>query len=243
MIRASVLWFSTLALAGCHTAPPAAPVEVQVLDAETKAPIDGAQVRMWHSAAHSVVASGTTGPDGMVRIPPPPAEDGPLVFEAMARDYLPRQAGQPLLETPHGVILEMISGPRPVVELVVPNGFRGLIKTRVIVQNDLPYPPHQRLFSFTVPPGGVVEAVVPPIFIRGITPDIRARYADGTPLARDARDAELGCRWLKADPDSDYIFSIGTKWEADEIRRALRKSETGRSPIGEESLAGFARYK
>jgi hypothetical protein len=232
-----------IAASGCHSLQTQPPVDVQVRDAETKAPIDGAQVRVWRSAIHSVVNSGTTGPDGMAHLPAPPIEDSPLFFEAMARGYLPRQSGQPVEQTPSGVILEMYAEPRPSLELVVPTGYRGVVKATVRVQSDLANKPAQRQFSFPVPPSGVVAVVLPPVFLKGITPDIRFRYADGTPLLRDAKDFEVGCRWLKADPESEFVFAIGTQWEADEIRRAMKKADSGRDQLGEQSITGYGRFK
>ena len=232
-----------VAFSGCQSLHPVAPVDVQVRDAETKAPIDGAQVRLWFSTAHSVSTSGTTGPDGTARIPSPPVEDAPLQFEAMARGYLPRQSGQAIERTPTGVVLEMYAEPRPMLELVVPTGFRGVVKATVRVQNDLKYEPHLRLFSCPGPSTGVVVVALPPVFLRGVTPDIRTRYADGTPLLREAKDFEIGCRWLKADPETEYVFAIGTQWEADTIRRDMKKAESGRNPLGEESISGFGRMR
>ena len=228
---------------GCQTLHPTAPVDVQVRDAETQAHIAGAQVRAWRTAVHSVTTAGTTGPDGQAQIPTPPGEGSLLQFEATAQGYLPKPAGQAIVRSPTGVILEMYAEPRPVLELVVPTGYRGIVKTTFRVQNDLKFEPRQRLFSFPVPASGVVAVVVPPIFTPGMTPNIRTRYADGTMLPRDAKDFELGCRWLKADPESEHIFVIGTQWEADEIRRAMKKADSGRNAVGEESVTGFGRLR
>jgi hypothetical protein len=228
---------------GCQALHPATPVDVQVRDAETKAPIDGAQVRLSYAALHSATSSGTTGPDGMVRIPPPPLEDAPLQFEAAAKGYLPRQSGQTVERSPMGVVLEMYAEPRPVLELVLPTGYRGVVKVSIRVQNDLKHEPHLRVFSYPVTGSGVTTILLPPVFTRGVTPDIRTRYADGTPLLRDAKDYEIGCRWLKADPDKEYLFVIGTQWEADSIRRENKKAETGRDQLGEESITGYGRLR
>jgi hypothetical protein len=224
---------------GCQMLHPQAPINVEVRDAETQAPIDGAHVRVWHNASHADVTSGTTGPDGMVHIPAPPVDDTPLVYELMAKGYMARQMDHPAKETQSSVILEMFAEPRPVLELIVPTGYRGVLRATVRVQNDYAYPPHQRLFSCTVPASAVVEAVVPPIFGRGLTPNISFRYADGTPLLRDAKPFEIGCRCLKSDPDSEYVFVIGTQYEADEIRRAIKKAGGGNTSIGQESMTGY----
>ena len=228
---------------GCQTLHQLTPVDVQVRDAETNAPIEGAHVRIWYPSTHSVAMSGVTGQDGLVRIQSPPIEDSPLMFEAMARGYLPHQSGQPIERTSAAAILEMYAEPRPIVELVIPTGYRGTVKTTISVQNNIKAEPRARLFSYPVPSSGVVTIALPSIFPRGITPDIRTRYADGTPLPRDAKDYELGCRWLKADPESEYLFVIGTQWEADSIRRDMKKAATGRNTLGEDTVTGFGRFK
>jgi hypothetical protein len=209
---------------GCQLVHPQPPIDVEVRDAETKTPIEGAHVCVWHSSIHAVASSGNTGPDGKVRIPAPPVDDTPLLYEAVAKGFLTRQTDEPAERTPSGAILELYSAPRPILELVVPNGYQGVIAAKVRVKDDCPSQPRQRLFSFSVPPSGVIEAVVPPIFGRGVTPDIRFVYADGTPLSRNAKEAEIGCRCLKSDPDSDFVFVIGTQWQADEIRRSFKRA-------------------
>jgi hypothetical protein len=232
-----------VATSGCQMLQPPAPVDVQVRDAETKAPIGGAQVRVWHSGDHAVVTNGTTGPDGLAHVPVPPAVDTPLLYDVTANGYLPRQSERLTEQTPTGVILELYAGPRPTVELGVPDGYSGVVRAAIRVQNDLPFKPGQRLFSFNVPASGVVAVVLPPLFGRDITPDIRARYANGTPLPRDAQALDMGCRWLQADPEKEYVLVIGTQWEADEVRRAMKKAAGGGITIGEESITGFGRFR
>ena len=226
--RAGKLFLTLLVLlvsaSGCQSLHPQQPVDVQVRDAETKKPIESAQVRVWHSADHAVTTTGTTGPDGMAHVPAPPAADSPYFYEVKARGYLQRPAELPVERTTTGAIVELFAGPEPTLELVIPTGFRGAVKATIRVQKDLPYQPGQRLFSFPVSAIGVVDAVLPPIFTPGTTPNIRMRYQDGTPLERNAKDFDIGCRWLKSDPESAYIFVVGTQWEADEIRRALQKA-------------------
>lgn len=239
LVRAVIGAFLILVTApGCQMLHPQPPIDVEVRDAETQAPIDGAHVRVWHNASHSDVTSGTTGPDGTVHILAPQAQDTPLVYEMMAKGYMSRQTDQPAKQNSSHIVLEMYAEPRPVLELVIPTGYRGVVRATVKVQDNYAYQPHQRLFSCTVPASAVVEAVVPPIFGRGQTPDIRARYADGTPLPRDAKDFEIGCRWLKADADSEYVFVIGTQYQADEIRRSIKSAGGRNTPIGQAPVMG-----
>jgi hypothetical protein len=196
---------------------------VQVRDAETKEVIPGAQVRIWHPAVHSTSTSGTTGTDGVAHVPQPPTDSTPLNYELAANGYLPRQTDQPVERTASGVVVELYHGPRPTVDLVVPTGYRGVVKATVLVK-DGTGKPGQRVFTESVPQSGVVQVAIPPIIGRGHTPDLRARYADGTPLPRDAKDYKVGCRWLKAD-EGEYVFVIGTTWECDAVRREMKKKE------------------
>jgi hypothetical protein len=105
---------------GCQMLHPQPPIDVQVRDAETQAPIDGAHIRVWHSAIHADATSGITGPDGMVRIPSPPAGDTPLIFEMMAKGYMNRETDQTVKQTQSTVILEMFAEPRPTLESCPP---------------------------------------------------------------------------------------------------------------------------
>jgi hypothetical protein len=217
-----------LALGGCQSLHPPPPVAVEVRDAETKQPIEGARVRMWHQAVHSVATTGTTGADGVARIAEPPAGDTPILYEVGANGYLARETDHPAERTAAGVVFELFAEPRPALELVVPNSFRGVIRMKIHVQDDLAYPAGKRVFPYSVPASGEVDVALPPIFGRGATPEIRTRFADGTAIPRDAKGFEVGCRWLKADPENGYIFVIGTQWEGDTVRREIQKAGKAR---------------
>src|SRR5262249_61077154 len=98
---------------------------------------------------------------------------------------------------PPGGGLEMYSGPRFGVELVVPVGYRGLFKAEVRVRDDAPCPPGQRRFRAEVPVSGVVEVQGPPALRRVQPPDFKARYADGSPLGAEMDAVKVGFRWLR----------------------------------------------
>jgi hypothetical protein len=197
---------------------------VQVRDAESKQPISGAQVKVWHPAAHASPTSGTTGADGLASVPAPPAENSPLFYEVTAKGYLPRPPEQKVQQTSSGAVIELYAGPEPTLEVVLPPNYRGGIRLTVRIKNDLPYTPGTRTFSFPLPPSAEIEAVLPPIFLRGVTPNIVVRDQSGTKLSRSAKDYDSGCRCLKSDPESEYIFFIGTQYEADQFQRQLMKT-------------------
>jgi hypothetical protein len=132
----------------------------------------------------------------------------------------------------------MYAGPRPTVELVVPSGYRGVIKAEVQIQEDAPCQPGQRYFSYEVSPSGAVQVAGPAllrrVFSLGVySLDVCAKYADGTVLSRDAKDAEVGCWWLKCE-GSTHFFLVGTRKEYDALRHSEEREGGGeeRRPSG-----------
>ncbi len=111
----------------------------------------------------------------------------------------------------------MYAAPAPSVELVVPVGYRGLVHVETRIRDDLPFPPGQRCFRYDVPASGVIQVVGPALFRR--VPAIRATYADGTPLSSDAKDLDIGFRWVKSENDGE-LYLVGTSIECDAFRRA-----------------------
>lgn len=233
--RFPILFLLIVPATGCQLLHPTPPLDISVRDAETKAPIPDAHVTVWRASLETSPKSGNTGPDGAVKIPAPPTADTPLLYEVVARGYLTRQTDVPAIRTANGGVLEVFAEPRPYVELVLPDGYKGLIRARIRVQPDVQVPFRQRQYAFNVPPSGVVDVILPPIFTRGSTPDIRVRYANGTTLPRTAKDYEIGCRWLQADAENGYIFVIGTQYETDEIRRNIKRGAGAQPTIGRTS--------
>ncbi len=164
-----------------------------------------------------------------------PLDDG-FQVEADAAGYLPEECSLPGddLKGPKFAVLtlEMYSGPAPSVELVVPVGYRGLVRVETRIRDDLPCPPGQRCFRYDVPASGVVQVCGPALFRR--VPAIHARWADGTPLAADAPDLDVGFRWVKSENGCE-LYLVGTRVECDTLRRApdaAGKSSDGDRPRG-----------
>ncbi|HJZ59297.1 MAG TPA: carboxypeptidase-like regulatory domain-containing protein [Gemmataceae bacterium] len=237
-----LLWLLALP-AGC--ANPRS-VAVLVRDAETKLPVSGAEVRL-SSAGSDQTAAGTTGPDGVARIAAkPPGETGVLA-EVHAPGYLTGGKDVTGLFThPHSpaepAVVEVFAGPRPGVELVLPAGYRGLVRAEVRVRDDAP--PGGREFSFVVPASGVVEVTGPAILEQPPGPEYRARYADGTTLSGAAPDEAVGFRWLWAE-GRDEVFVVGTKADWAEARKALghdpgpgSRPDSGGAPTGGRGRGG-----
>ena len=172
-----------------------------------------------------------------------------MVVEAVSDGYLyetkslPAEAaraipqGRPLEmvdQRPPTVVLDMYTEPRPTVELVVPAGYRGLVKAEVHVREDAwdggPQahwwesaaakargPLRQRLFRYDVGPSGVVEVAGPPLLLHD--PDFRVRYADDTPVSWQATDSPLGFWQLRSEGACHYLV-VGTSSDYETLRRS-----------------------
>ncbi len=126
----------------------------------------------------------------------------------------------------------MYAGPDPAVELVLPDGYRGPVKVGVEIREDAPCPSGQRLFSYVVPPTGVLHVVGPPLLRRVFSPDYRARYADGTALPRLAQGEEVGFWCVKTEGGYEH-FLVGTRAEYEALRRAdAIEDKYGARPAG-----------
>jgi len=237
---------------GCQALHRYRPVAVLARDAETKQPIAGAEVRISYPFTPPTCApwdsSGTTDRDGVVRLRAAPYGESGIMVDVTAKGYMFEGKGIPtevvaaippagIFETvarrPVDFVVELYAEPHPTIELVVPAGYRGLIKVEVRAQDDVPLVPGQRCFSYVVPASGAVQ-VVGPSFLRRVFPqDYRARLADGPSLTRQAKDAELGFLWLKSESGWQY-FVVGTRREFDDLCSAYEKasSEEGHAAGG-----------
>ncbi len=230
--------FVSMALSGCHTFD--RPVSVLVQDAETKVPVPNAQVRLTDQTAHPPHGLiGHTGEDGTARVRLASLPELALAVEATAPGYLSEEkdlpveslraiSTNPFASFDHNtptLVIQVFAGPRPTIDLVVPNGYRGVLRAEIKTRDDLPFPPGQRLFAYEVPPTGVVQIVGPPVLLHGLSPDIRAAYVDGTPLKRDAKDQDIGLRWVRAD-GNDQVFVVGTWLEWNDVKKEMEKEDS-----------------
>lgn len=228
-----------LALApGCLALSPSRPVAVLALDAETNKPIPGARVRLSYPLSESPFApaecSATTGPDGIARLSATPYGDEGARIDVSAPDYL--SDGKALTDEflqgierahlfeaverrPANVAVALLAGPSPSVELVLPSGYRGVVKAEILARSDMPCPPGRRSFVAAVPTSGVVQVVGPLLLRRVGETDIRARFADGTPLRVSGEEKDVGLWLLKAEGASRYSFYVGTAREHDDFLR------------------------
>jgi hypothetical protein len=226
-----------IAVTGCHTLQPDTPLTVHVRDAETQAPVPGATVRLWRFGPHAGERdqSFTTASDGNARVQLATPDEGGAMVEVSAPNHLSAQTALPhdvvaALEAvkpfhpyagpPLVVTVDVFAGPRPTAELVLPAGFRGLVKAEVHVEPTGSWPAGQRTFTYAVPTTGVVRVSGPAVF--GLTPgpEIVAKFADGAVLPTDGKADEVAFRWLRRDGDVVY-FAVGTLADTTLARASL----------------------
>jgi hypothetical protein len=229
---------------GCQTFHRGQELTVLVRDAETKAPVATAEVYLCQRLKQGEVAPcrsmGLTQADGIARLRAEPASEYGFQVQAVAPGYLPekidmaadalkKNAGGPPQQATEqrraDVIVEVYHEPDFCVELVLPPGYRGLIKAEVQIQDDLPLAKGQRRFCFPVSASGDVLVKGPAVLRRVAAPEFRARYGDG-PLLGTAMDAKrVGFRWLKG-AGNQYLFVVGNQLDYEALHRQVAPEET-----------------
>jgi hypothetical protein len=228
---------------GCQVLYRYRPVAVLVRDAETKKPIANADVHLCYPLTRDSLApydsSDRTHEDGIARLRAAPYGDFGVRVEASSHGYLAEELNVSSAMIEHidpahpfeaverrraEFVVELYAEPRFTVELVVPNGYRGLIKAEVQVQNDVAAPPGQRCFAYEVSDANTVLVKGPKVIGRIYPSDYKARYTDGTPLSGDMTLMKVGFRWLRGEGKEQY-FVIGTQADYDLYRRTISAEE------------------
>jgi hypothetical protein len=221
------------------------PVTVLVRDAETKKPIPNAEVHLSYPLTRDSLApcnsSATTVEDGLARLRAAPygpygvememtapgyQPEGQAVSAAAIQEVPPAHLFEKIEKRPANFVIEMYAEPRFAVELIVPVGFRGLIKAEIQIEEDASCPPGQRCFRYEVPLSNTVLVKGPTVLRRVSPSDFQARYAGGDLLGTKMDLATVGFRWLKRDGDENY-FVVGTQNEYDQFRRRLAPNDAG----------------
>ncbi|OWK40364.1 hypothetical protein FRUB_05283 [Fimbriiglobus ruber] len=235
--------FLMLLLCGCNSLDHVQPVAVTVLNADTKAPITGAEVRIADPTARpgQTGTSAKTVTDGTVKLSVADEAVAGSAVDVTAAGFIAEVKELPPVEKPESssnpfkrkerpvaqVVVEMYPEPRPVVELVVATGYHGLVKAVIQVgEPGAPVTPGQREFSFQVPANGTVTVNGSPILQHLVTPDFRAKYANGAAIPREAKDEEVGFRWIKSADRVQYFF-VGTKGEAEDYKNSIEEASSG----------------
>jgi hypothetical protein len=233
------LWVLVLIGPGCEALHSYRPVGVLVRDIETKQPILGASVRIAYPLTRPSLAPydscGKTGEDGVARLRAAPYGEYGIQVGVTAPGYMPESpeftvAAVRHIEPAHwfeatehrpaDFVVDLYAEPRFSVELIVPAGYRGLIRATVEVQAEVPCAPGQRCFRYEVPPSGVVLVAGPAVLGRVLPAAYRACFADGTPLGEAISAVQVGFRWLKAEGNTQY-FVVGTQSDYERFTREL----------------------
>jgi hypothetical protein len=225
--------FLAVLTSGCLSFRKSREVTVQVLDAETGKPVAGAEVRVHYPLVRASYAPppavATAGTDGIVQLKTAQVADLTAVVEATAAGYLCAAENLPVeLEATTGrgpapFALKMFAGPRPTVELVLPDGYRGVVKVQTRIQDDAPCTPGQRLFRYEVPSTGTVLVVGPPLFRRS-PPEFQARHVSGAVLGKHPRDTDIGFWWLQTEAPYE-VYVVGTHDEFLALRPDRQEEE------------------
>ena len=230
---------------GCQVFHAERTVAVLVRDAETKKPVATAEVYLCQRLGREEVApcrskGGFTQADGIAQLRAESSGEFGLQVQTVAQGYLPEKLDVPAdaLKTnaattssakgaSHSpdVVVEVYAEPAFSVELVLPPGYRGLVKAEIQLQDNLPLAAGQRCFRFPVSPSGEVQARGPSLLRRVAVADFRARYANG-PLLGTKLDADkIGFRWLKGAGNQHY-FVVGTQLDYEKLHAQLAPEET-----------------
>jgi hypothetical protein len=239
--RCVVPWLAALLVAsGCHLLENR-PLTVLVRDAETGKPVPGAEVSLLDGCMYVApvlhdTCQGTTGQDGTVRFFPDPYENDQVQVAARADGYLSHARRLPREAARGHVTVDIYVKPEPTVELVVPDGYRGVVKAEVHTLSRGQCRPGQRSFSFPVPANGIVEVYGPEFLLDFGYGDFHARYAGGAPLELDPADDRVGLREVTT-VGADHYFVVGGPKEYEEARRTLCKHTEGDNWFGDEQAA------
>lgn len=262
--RLLYLFFLFCLTPGCQTFPRQPSLAVLVRDAETKQPVATAEVYLCQRLAHDEVApchsKGFTQSDGIARMRGGSSGAHGLQVQAVAQGYLPEEVNvsadalkkKPVdLPSPEGeqppadVIVDVYAEPNFSVELVLPPGYRGLVKADIQVSDNFPLTARQRCFRYLVSASGDVVVKGPSLLRRVSVHDYRARYGNG-PLLGTTMDAEkVGFRWLRG-MGNRQLFVVGTQMDYEVLHRQIAPEDSQPafdSVADAERAAGSNKYR
>lgn len=237
------LFFPLCLTTGCQIFHGDQTVAVLVRDAETKKPIATAEVYLCQCLPHDEVApchsKGLTQADGIARLRAETAGEHGIQVQAVAQGYVPEKLNvsadalkkiapasspQSAKQRPADVIVDVYAEPDFRVELVLPPGYRGLVKAAIQTQDNLSVPTGQRCFRYPVSASGDAVVRGPSLLQRVPAPEFRARYGNG-PLLDATLDAEkVGFRWVKSVGNRQF-FVVGTQLDYEKLHRQIAPEE------------------
>jgi hypothetical protein len=242
------LLFLFCLVAGCQTFHSDQTLAVLVRDAETKKPVATAEVYLCQRLKADEVApchtAAFTEADGIARLHADPGGEHGFQVQAVAQGYLPEKIDIPAEKesnrqpsaskrdqsadtdsTPADAVVEIYAAPDFSVELILPPGYRGLVKADIQIQDNLPLPTGQRCFRFPVSPTGDVLVKGPPQLRRVSPQEFRARYGDGPQLGTTMDAQQVGFRWLRG-ARNQHLFVIGNQLDYETLHRQVAPEET-----------------
>jgi len=232
----------TAALAGCGLFREYRPVTIQVIDGETRQPLPGAEVSVSYPNMLDFTAptpvSGVTDGRGAVTLEVGEYCNKQLSAERAAYSQVGRVVLRPgfIAALPREAsrrdvhyILELWADPNPVVEFVIPPGYRGPIKARFEPANSQDFQPGQRVFQCRIDEAGRVTVKAPKL-VDGNSHSTKfaARCEGGNllPEGRDSKPDEVALRSVNSGYPNQLtrLFIIGTQVEADALHeRTIRR--------------------
>jgi hypothetical protein len=242
-------------LVGCATPYRSRDVGVTVRDAETHEPIPNAVVHVSHHHLADDAVSEKTDGSGIARVSFKPASDESTMIEASALGHMTefQVVGDttianippaPIFGSAENraadFVVELYAEPAFGIELVVPQGYRGLLKVDLNFRDDAPVPKGQRVFTFEASANGQVKGTGPGLLRRVPASSYSARYAVGTPIGDKMDDTQVGIRWLKREEGAE-VFVVGTKPDFDQYRKDAGLNNGSMQPASDSGTRGGGR--
>ena len=225
---------------GCGVFRAHRPMTVQVIDGETRQPLPNAKVSISYpnmldfTAPHP--SSRTTDSRGLAKLRI--GEYRSILLHAEEEGYNQAERSNVTAEYVKGLprrsdgrvnrVIELWADPRPTIELVVPNEYRGPVKIVFERGDGKSYQMGQRRFEFPVEPNGHVLVRGPGFLdVEPFHVDIEARHADGTPIPRQSSNySEVALRWVHCGTWNNLntqLYIIGTETEGEVLRQSVHR--------------------
>ncbi|MEO2091893.1 MAG: hypothetical protein ABGY75_20770 [Gemmataceae bacterium] len=239
--RAPVLWIGLIAssLTGCGLFHEYRPMRVLVRDAETKQPLPGAEIEGMNMVMLDVFGPssphGTTDASGVatlkigpergfdLRVDEPGYEMTDHREESSYFNTLPKRGGPGDDPKRIDVVMDLPRRHGTTVVVVVPDGYRGLVRVKFEPTDDPP-DPTKHVYTAVADASGRAVVRVPEI---SLSRDIAARYRNGKKVPWDANSPNsdrVAIRHL-ADTLDTSLYLIGTGPEAEEHDQQIRKQK------------------
>jgi hypothetical protein len=234
-----LLTLSVLALLGFYRHQP---VTLEVRDAESGLPIRDARVDVHYLRFMQLLApgdfSGKTDGNGKILLQVA-NWDNAVHVSTSADGYIENERSLPPVSkkskrrTDKAIVVSLYKKLSLQIELILPKGFRGVLKVRHLPTEFTSGRPRQRMFSVQVPNSGRVDIPNTPPFqdVRSI--EWLATYDDGTPLPSlhssplAEHDETVALRWITAEhpwitaEHIEDLFVVGTSDDEHRIRDRL----------------------